>query len=89
MGKLSGIVGVLLLAAACTPQSDSRAHRHYAQVSGLHTAPVPQQLAASPALPRHERAWRFFAGDARNTDAEIATAPELDRIFRLKPWPAT
>jgi tetratricopeptide (TPR) repeat protein len=82
MGKLSGIVGVLLLAAACTPSLVPAPIVTTPKFPDYTQPPVPQQLAASQALPRHERAWRFFqAGDARNTDAEIAAALKVDPGF--------
>jgi len=82
MGKLPGIVGVLLLAAACTPSLVPVPIVTTPKFPDYTQPPVPQQLAASQALPRHERAWRFFqAGDARNTDAEIAAALKLDPGF--------
>ena len=82
MGKVLGVVGVLLLVAACTPSLVPAPIVTTPKFPEYTQPPVPQALAASQALPRHERAWRFFqAGDPRNSDAEIAAALKLDPGF--------
>ena len=44
--------------------------------------PVPSGLAASPALPRYDRAWRLFqAGDLKNAERELAAVLILAPAF--------
>jgi tetratricopeptide (TPR) repeat protein len=43
---------------------------------------VPPELASSPALPGHERAWTFLqAGDVKNAEREIGAALKADPGF--------
>ena len=44
--------------------------------------PVPSALAASPAVSRYNRAWRFFqAGDLKNAERELAAALTVAPAF--------
>jgi tetratricopeptide (TPR) repeat protein len=80
MRKLA--VGLLLLAAACTPSLVPVPVVTTPKFPEYTQPPVPQALAVSKATPRNERAWKFFqAGDARNADVEIAAALKLDPGF--------
>lgn len=82
MRKLVVVVGILLLVASCTPSLVPVPIVTTPKFPEYIEPPVPQALALSKAIPRHDRAWRFFqAGDPRNADVELAAALKLDPGF--------
>jgi tetratricopeptide (TPR) repeat protein len=82
MRKLSVVAGVLMLVAACAPSLAPLPVVTTPKFPEYVQPPVPQALAASKAVPRHQRAWGFFqAGDPRNANVEIAEALKVDPGF--------
>ena len=76
---LFAVVGSLGGLAACAPKATVPAPVVTApQFPEFTQPPVPPALAGSPAIPGHDRAWRFLqAGDLRNAEREIAAATRL------------
>jgi tetratricopeptide (TPR) repeat protein len=75
---LFALVGSLAGLAACAPKAVPVPVVTAPTFPEFTRPPVPLALAGSPAIPGHERGWRFFqAGDLRNAEREIAATIKL------------
>jgi tetratricopeptide (TPR) repeat protein len=76
------LAGFVTGAAACAPKTIPAPVVTAPRFPEFVQPPVPPVLAASPAAPSYDRAWRFFqAGDLRNAERELAAAVTVAPAF--------
>jgi tetratricopeptide (TPR) repeat protein len=76
------LAGLVTGVVACAPKTIPAPVVTAPRFPELIQPPVPSALAASPAVPRYDRAWRLFQdGDLRNAERELAGALTVEPAF--------
>jgi tetratricopeptide (TPR) repeat protein len=79
---LAVLAGLVTGAAACAPKTILAPVVTAPRFPEFVQPPVPPALAASPAAPSYDRAWRFFqAGDLRSAERELAATLTVAPAF--------